>query len=479
MKAPPVFELSTIQAIPPEHRHGTFRYLFTIWFGCNMSLLTVVTGALATTTFGLGFLSGTCAIVLGLLVGSVFMALHAAQGPQLGLPQMVQTRGQFGALGALLVFAAVILMYVGFIASNLVLGAQSIHSEIGSVGIDTGIVLLGVAGVAVAVFGYDVIHAFSRFVTLATGLALLAMATLLLAGGLPKGFFGTGVFTWPSFVGTFSLAALWALSYAPYVSDYSRYMPKDTGVAAAFWATYLGNLFGSVLPMAFGAALGISLGTGSDLVIGFTRVAGHAALPVIVVFSIGLTCGTAMNLYSCVLAILTVIQTCTRRFSPGPVSRACVCVLIFVVAGTAAIRGQQSFLNSYMDFLYILLYVLVPWTAINLIDYYLVQHGTYDISSLTRADGGVYGHVQWRAMLCYVAGFAIEIPFMSQSLYTGPIAKWLGGADISWIVCLLVISPVYYAVSARRPVPLEHDRFGVAKEGQGALPPGPPLKASL
>jgi len=454
MKITTLIELSTIQAIPADSRHGTFSYLFTIWFGCNMSLLTVITGALATTTFGLGFVSSCCGIVLGLLVGTVFMALHSAQGPQLGLAQIVQSRGQFGAVGALLVCATVILMYVGFIASNLVLGAQSIHSEISLIGIDTGIVVLGIAGVAIAVFGYDLIHASGRAATVATGLGLLGMAILLLAGGLPKTFLSAGVFTWPNFVGTFSLAALWALSYAPYVSDYSRYMPKDTGAAPAFWATYMGNLFGSALPMVLGAALGISLGAGSDLVAGFTRLAGHAALPVILLFSIGLICGTAMNLYSCVLAILTVIQTCTRRFSPGPVSRACVCVLIFLVASTAAIRGQQSFLSSYMDFLYILLYLLVPWTAINLIDYYLVQHGAYDIASLTRQDGGIYGRIQWRAVLCYVAGFVIEIPFMSQSLYTGPVAKLLNGADISWVVCLGVIGPVYYFASVGRPARL-------------------------
>jgi len=453
-KMPSVLETNTIQAIPTDQRHGTFRYLFTIWFGCNLSLLTVITGALATTNFGLGFVSACCAIVLGLLAGSVFMALHAAQGPQLGLPQMVQTRGQFGSMGAVLVLAAVIMMYVGFIASNLVLGAQSIHSEIGGVGIDIGIVVLGIAGVAVAIFGYDVIHALGGVVTVATGLALLGMGALLLAAGLPKSFMSTGAFTWPNFMGTFSLAALWALSYAPYVSDFSRYMKKDTGVGAAFWATYLGNVLGSLLPMMLGAALGISLGAGGDLVAGFTRTAGHLALPVIVVFSLGLTCGTAMNLYSCVLAILTAIQTCSRRFSPGPAARACVCLLIFLVASTAAIQGQQHFLSAYMDFLYILLYVLVPWTAINLIDYYLVQHGTYDIASLTRADGGVYGRIQWRAVLCYIAGFIIEIPFMSQSLYTGPVAKWLGGADISWVVCLAVISPVYYFATVGRPARL-------------------------
>ena len=80
-----------------------------------------------------------------------------------------------------------------------------------------------------------------------------------------------------------------------------------------------------------------------------------------------------------------------------------------------------------MDFLYILLYVLVPWTAINLIDYYLVQHGSLR-HRLPYAR-------RWRSVRAHPMGgpccvislvFAIEIPFMSQSLYTGPIAKWLG-----------------------------------------------------
>jgi NCS1 family nucleobase:cation symporter-1 len=44
---------------------------------------------------------------------------------------------------------------------------------------------------------------------------------------------------------------------------------------------------------------------------------------------------------------------------------------------------------------------------------------------------------------------------MSQELYTGPIAKMLSGADISWIVCLLVISPLYYFVSKGKAKGLE------------------------
>jgi NCS1 family nucleobase:cation symporter-1 len=36
------------------------------------------------------------------------------------------------------------------------------------------------------------------------------------------------------------------------------------------------------------------------------------------------------------------------------------------------------------------------------------------------------------------------VPFLAQALYTGPVTKWLGGADISWIVGILVTMAVYY-----------------------------------
>ncbi|WP_298285516.1 cytosine permease, partial [Acidocella sp.] len=112
---PGAVEQHTIYQIPKDQRHGTFRDLFTIWFGSNIMMLTIVTGALATTVFKLDFFSAIAAIAVGNLVGAVFMALHAAQGPQLGVPQMVQTRGQFGSMGAVLVVAIVIIMYVGFL----------------------------------------------------------------------------------------------------------------------------------------------------------------------------------------------------------------------------------------------------------------------------------------------------------------------------------------------------------------------------
>ncbi len=49
---PTRIEQHTIYPIPLDQRHGKARHLFTLWFGANMNVLTIVTGALATTVFG-------------------------------------------------------------------------------------------------------------------------------------------------------------------------------------------------------------------------------------------------------------------------------------------------------------------------------------------------------------------------------------------------------------------------------------------
>lgn len=447
LPSPFSIEYNTIHPIPRDKRHGTWSYLFTIWFGCNMNILTVTTGALATTEFGLTFTAALMAIVLGVMVGNVFMALHAAQGPRLGVPQMIQTRGQFGSMGSLLVVAAVVLMYIGFVASNLVVGGESVHLVMPRVSISTGVAVLGGMSLIATIYGYDLIHEFSKYVSIIAALALAAVfVSLVYFVGLPRDFTTTGVFTWPQFTREFSVAALWALTFAPCVSDYTRYMPWETGVSPAFWATYWGNSLGSMLPMILGAMLGIVVGNG-NIVEGVIHGSGILALPVIVVLSVGLVCGTAINAYCGVLATLTFVQVFVEGWLPGRNARVMVSVLLFAACVSIGIIGQVNFLKNYMNFLYLLLYVLVPWTAINLIDYYLIRRGSYDAASFVRSDGGIYGRVQWPAVASYVFGFLIEIPFMAQSAYTGPVAKMLGGADVSWIVSLVVISPVYYLLS--------------------------------
>ena len=166
-------EINTIQPIPADARHGTARDLFSVWFGSNLTLLTIVTGGLAVTVFALPFGWAILGLMVGNLVGAIFMALHAAQGPTLGVPQMIQTRGQFGSLGSLLVVGIVIVMYIGFLASNLVLGGEAIADVTPGLSDIPGIVIVGVLSVIAAIFGHDLIHAYARVLTYVSGVVLL------------------------------------------------------------------------------------------------------------------------------------------------------------------------------------------------------------------------------------------------------------------------------------------------------------------
>jgi NCS1 family nucleobase:cation symporter-1 len=93
--------------------------------------------------------------------------------------------------------------------------------------------------------------------------------------------------------------------------------------------------------------------------------------------------------------------------------------------------------------------VLVPWTAINLVDYYLLRHGQYDIAAFFRQDGGIYGRINAPAVFCYVLGIVIQLPFIASPLHMGSIAKALGGTDLSWLVGLAVTAPAYYWLAKR------------------------------
>lgn len=446
---PASIELSTIQPIAANERHGRASDLFTIWFGSNIMLLTVVTGALAVTVFNLPFFWALGALILGNLIGGIFMALHSAQGPQLGVPQMVQTRGQFGSYGSLLVVGLVVIMYLGFFASNLVLGGQSLHGRYPSLSTDQGIVLVGIISVIATVFGYRLIHAYTRVMSWVSG-AVLLLCFIWIIGvhGLPAGFFERNSFNTVGFLGTVSVAALWQLAYAPYVSDYSRYMPAETGSRAAFHASYWGCCLGSILPMILGVFIGLSVE--GDVIAGLIEMTGGIATLVVAVFSLGIAATNAMNLYCGTLSAITVGQTLIPKWSAGAAARAVTALVLFSISIALAILGKDDFMVNYTNFILLLLYVLVPWTAINLVDYYLVAHGKYDVQSFFRRDGGIYGYVNWTAVTCYILGVVVQVPFMSTALYTGSVAEAMGGADISWIVGLAVISPIYYFASRRR-----------------------------
>lgn len=107
---------------------------------------------------------------------------------------------------------------------------------------------------------------------------------------------------------------------------------------------------------------------------------------------------------------------------------------------------QHSFLHDFSAFILFLLAFFTPWSAINLVDFYLISKERYDVPALSNPNGR-YGRWNLRGILVYAFGVVIQLPFIATSFYTGPLVEHLGGTDISWIIGLTLPALVYYFVA--------------------------------
>ncbi len=453
-----------IDFIPATERHGKPRDLFFVWFAANLVIGTIITGALAVLV-GNNLFWSLVSILAGNLLGAIFMAFHSAQGPRLGVPQLIQSRGQFGFHGALLPVALGVILYIGFFAAGAVPAAQGLHALWSGIDLNVAILIIGIPALLLAIFGYNLIHYWQRIATFLflIGFVLLT-AAVLGHGGLdfsPSGFQGG------PFLLSVGIMAVFQISYAPYVSDYSRYLKEDIGVGAPFWATFIGTNLSALWLMFVAAMVTVqfpNLGT----VDGINKVTGGIPGAIILLtIAFGIIGVNAMNLYGGMLSLITAMSSATT-VRPSTALRIGLVVAIFVASTLLAIFGAGNFMNNYENFLLLLLYLFIPWTAINLTDFYFVRQGRYDINGFFDAKGVyardpqrfVYGGVAWLAMVAYVVGFLVEIPFINTTIYQGFLSKNMGGADISWIVGLVVSAGLYYLLATRRQEPIAEDMPG-------------------
>ncbi|MGC7840951.1 purine-cytosine permease family protein [Pseudomonas wayambapalatensis] len=442
-------ENHTVDHVPPSERHGKARDLFTLWFSTNIAPLPIVTGAMVVQVFHLNLLWGLVAIVVGHLLGGIVIALASAQGPQLGIPQMVQSRGQFGRYGALLIVFFTALIYVGFFISNIVLAGKSIHGIAPSVPMPTAIVIGALSATAIGVIGYRFIHSLNRIGTWVMGSALLAGFIMMFAQELPADFFSRGAFNLSGFIATVSLGTIWQISFSPYTSDYSRYLPREIGIAKPFWATYFGATLGTILCFSFGAVAVLCVPEGTDAMDAVKQATGWLGPILMVLFLLNIVSHNALNLYGAVLSIVTAIQTFVAHWTPSVRVRVVLASVILLGCGLVALNASAGFIGQFIGLILALLLVLVPWASINLVDFYLIKKGEYDIASFFRADGGIYGRFNHHAIVAYVCGILVQLPFANTALYVGPYSNIVEGADLSWLFGLLVTVPLYYCLATR------------------------------
>jgi purine-cytosine permease-like protein len=450
LQQPGVIEAHSIDYIPQSERHGKVTNQFTLWFLGNANMATLAVG-LSAMSLGLPLVWVLVAIVLGEVFGTFFMAFHSVQGPRMGIPQLLQSRPQFGYFGALIPQAIGLFLYVGFNVFNTIIAGQAL-SIVTGINAQVAIIVMAALALVLTIGGYDWIHLIQRYGTYLFVVVFGIFTVGVLLTGNPPSAQVTGDFQLTPFLVVLIIVASYQVSQAPYVSDYSRYLPRKSTVRETFLWSYFGSIAGSFWMIALGAFLLASFSGlasmdavkagGDGIFNGFGTIVLATAL-------VGLVSVIALNLYSGSLALLAAVDTVVR-VKPSVTTRM-IAILVIAVLGTGgSLLLPSNFLASYNVFLIVLLYSLVPWTAINLVDFFFVRRGDYAILEIFK-QRGIYGAFNWRGLVAYVVGIAVMVPFFAiyngpDEVFVGPIARALDGADLSLFVGLPVSAIVYYVL---------------------------------
>lgn len=439
-------ESKSIDYVALHERHGRVIDQLPFWFLGNFHFFTVAIGFVGP-SMGLSFEATSVAGTLGILFGTVFVAFHASQGPQLGLPQMIQSRAQFGFRGVVLVLLGTLFTFVGFNVADSVLSAHGLQQILGW---SAAAVMIAASAAAalLALYGHDWLHRIFRwcFYVCCPLYTLLSLA--IASHRIPSHEVALG-FRWSAFAAQFAASASYNITYAPSVSDYSRYLPRDSGRYGIVAAVYAGASSSAIWLIILGAWLAARLGASDGLVAlydaGNMLFRGFGVL--LALSSVAALVATmGLNAYSGMLTIVTALNS---LFQMRPTLRLrCASILALSVLVIAlALASNANSIELLFSVLTIMLYLLVPWTAINLVDYFFVRRGRYAITEFFSPEG-IYGAWGGRGLTAYVVGFAATLPFfVLPEIYTGPAARMLDGVDVGWLVGLLTSAAVYLWLS--------------------------------
>ena len=458
-------ERRSIDWIPHTERHGKVSSLGGIWFVGNVNLTSMATGV-TVFTFGAGLFWTTLASVLGILFGTFFMAFHSAQGPHLGLPQLVQSRAQFGFRGAAItVWVFALINYIAYNTSDALLSGASLHEL---VGMPAGIGYPVVAAFAtvVALYGYRWIHKVNSWLTIPMIVVMVAITVACFSHpGMSLSNWAPTTFELAPFMSAFVIMAGYQIAWAPYVSDYSRYLPANSGVRATFnwtfwpstisgvWVLGMGVVVGSIAPDADPVKALVSASQSLGPVVSWLCVAG---------LLVGLFAVMVLNQYGGSMSMISIADS-FRPVQPSRRIRAITLAAMFLVVWAASqFIGIDRFNAFYANAIVFLTYAFIPWTAVNLVDYFWVRRGQYSIREMF-SPSGMYGMWGWRGTAAYGAGIVAMIPFMVTTPYIGFAAAHLGSVDYSIFVGLPVAAGVYLVLA--RSLNLQAERTVIAAEG--------------
>jgi NCS1 family nucleobase:cation symporter-1 len=221
--------------------------------------------------------------------------------------------------------------------------------------------------------------------------------------------------------------------------------------------------------MCLGTILAAAAGKGFDTITtinadGDKVFSGFGAI-VLLVAAVGLASVTALNMYGGSLTLISAIDS-LRSVKPTMAVRLATIGFTAALSLIGALAASEDFLGNFENFLLLVLYLFIPWTSVNLVDYYIVRRGHYAMAEIFNPRG-MYARWSWRGIAAYLIGFGAMVPFFSTGLFTGFIAKALDGADLSLFIGLPVSAILYWVFSRSIDVEAE-TRVAEAQELEAA-----------
>lgn len=432
-------ETHGIAPIPEEHRYGSPRRLFSVWFAPQVNMTVAFTGSVAI-VLGLGFWLGMLAMVIGTVLGALAVGYLSTWGPRTGTGQLPNSRMAFGG-GVVVPAALQWLSSIGWDALVGLFGGEALATLLGIPFWLAVLVVLGVQGV-VGFVGYELIHRLQAVLTVVLFVTFVVFAVKLVAGQqiiTPAAVQGADLVG--AFVLEVTIAFSLAVSWASYAADFSRYLPATSSRASVFGYTFAGLVLSYVFVQGIGIAAGNLLSEhtaeGVRTVMG-GGLLGGVALLVIAVASVG---SGVMNDYGGSLALQTIGVRVRRPYSSVVVTALAFVLILWLHAADTATR--------FTDVLLLVSYWIPAFVAVVVIDWLLRIRGRASINPAEEATDRVDAVV---ALIVFVLAYAAAMPFMNTSLIQGPVAAAWHGADVAYFVNLAVAAALYggYRLSRRR-----------------------------
>ena len=449
----------TLMPIPENARTSTVAHQFWIWTGANIAPINWFLGSLGV-ILGLSLWQTIGVIVVGNLIGMAVFGFFVLMGQQTAVSQMVLSRAAFGRRGAYLPALMQGLLAVGWCAINTWIILDLVIALFDKIGIHGGDGLkIGVAVAIMAIqvwlaaIGFRAIARFERWTVPITIVVLIAMTIVAWTKtDVDWGYAGGdlhGKALWSSLTTLMTAIGIgWGITWFAYASDYSRFVSRDVPRRKL----YLGSVLGQFLPTVWLGVFGATLATittatdpGKIVVDAF----GVLAIPVILLVIHGPIATNVLNIYSCALCAQTLDWKVDRRtLSYGVGVLATLFTIYLILHGTFA-ENVDGWLAGLVTW-------VAPWGAIMLVHYYAVAKQKIDVDALFEPPGSPkVPDIVWGAIIPFLLGMVATWMFEYgvPSYLQGPIAKSMGGIDLSWLAGTIVAGGLSYITLSRRPAP--------------------------